>query len=103
MRSSQSGFIAAPPRALDRGEVDRDVYAHYSEATRRYLMAIVPNRPAAVVRRYAGYSLVADVVLALLAGIIFTGFVGLVVFIVGLAAIGFVYYNFRQVMRTRGY
>ncbi|GAC1473354.1 MAG: hypothetical protein PVSMB7_27210 [Chloroflexota bacterium] len=66
-------------------------------------MAIVRNRPAAMVRRYTGYSIVADVVLALLAGMIFTGFVGLIVFIVGLAIIGFAYYNFRQVMRTRGY
>lgn len=66
-------------------------------------MALVPNRPAAMVRRYTGYSIVADIVLAFLVGIIFTSTVGFIVFILGLAIIGFVYYNFRQVMKTRGY
>lgn len=65
-------------------------------------MAIVPNRPRAVVRRVTTYSLAADVVLGLVLGIAISGTVGLVVFALGLIITGVLYYNFTQVMRTRG-
>jgi len=65
-------------------------------------MAIVPNRPGAVVRRVATYSLAADVVLALILGIVVSETVGLIVFVLGLIITGVLYYNASQVMRTKG-
>ena len=65
-------------------------------------MAIVPNRPGAMVRRVTTWSLVADVVAALLIGALISATVGFIVFIAGLIATGLLYFNFRQVMRTKG-
>jgi hypothetical protein len=65
-------------------------------------MAIVPNRPAALRRRVTTYSLVADVVLALIVGLAISHIAGLIIFIIGLVVtVGF-FYNFTQVMRNRG-
>ena len=66
-------------------------------------MALMRNRPAALRRRVTTWSLAADVVVALAAGIIIGSLVGWVVFIIGLVITGLIYYNFTQVMRTRGY
>ena len=66
-------------------------------------MALMRNRPAALRRRVTTWSLAADVVVALAAGIIIGSLVGWVVFIIGLVVTGLIYYNFTQVMRTRGY
>lgn len=65
-------------------------------------MAMVPRRTAAMARRVTTYSLAADVGAALVLGIIFGSLVGWIVFLVGLIVTGFLYFNFRQVMRTRG-
>ncbi|GAC1322162.1 MAG: hypothetical protein NVSMB22_08690 [Chloroflexota bacterium] len=65
-------------------------------------MAMVPNRPAAVVRRIATYSLAADVALGIVLGLFISGTVGLIVFVLGLIVTGILYYNFNQVMRTKG-
>jgi hypothetical protein len=65
-------------------------------------MAMVPRRSAAMARRVTTYSLAADVVAALLVGILISSVVGWIVFVVGLVVTGFVYFNVRQVMRTRG-
>jgi hypothetical protein len=65
-------------------------------------MAIVPSRPAAMVRRVTTWSLAVDVVVALILGIAISSAVGFIVFIIGLIVTGAIYYNFRQVMRTKG-
>lgn len=65
-------------------------------------MALQRNRPAAMARRVTAYSLAADVVLALVLGLLVSSLVGLVVFVIGLILTGVFYFNFRQVMRTRG-
>lgn len=65
-------------------------------------MAIVPNRPAALVRRVTTWSLGVDVVVALVVGLAISHVVGLIVFVIGLIITGAIYRNFRQVMRTRG-
>jgi hypothetical protein len=66
-------------------------------------MALMRNRPAALRRRVTTWSLAADVVVALAVGLLIGSLVGWVVFIIGLVVTGLIYYNFSQVMRTRGY
>jgi hypothetical protein len=66
-------------------------------------MAMVPNRPQAMARRVVGYSLAGDVAAALIVGLLISHVVGLIVLILGLAVSAFLYYNFSQVMKTRGY
>jgi hypothetical protein len=65
-------------------------------------MALVPNRPAAVARRITAYSLIADVVIALIVGLAISSVVGWIIFIAGLVITGVMYYNFSQVRKTRG-
>jgi len=65
-------------------------------------MALVPNRPAAVARRITAYSLVADVVIALVVGLAISSVVGWIIFIAGLVITGVMYYNFSRVRKTRG-
>jgi len=65
-------------------------------------MALVPNRPAAVARRITAYSLVADVVIALIVGLAISSVVGWIIFIAGLVITGVMYYNFSRVRKTRG-
>jgi hypothetical protein len=66
-------------------------------------MALVPNRPAALRRRVTTYSLVADLVVAFIVGLVFGSFlIALIIFIIGLVLAGGFYYNFTQVMRNRG-
>ncbi len=65
-------------------------------------MALVPNRPAAVARRLAAYSLIADVVVALFVGLVISSLVGWIIFVAGLIITGVMYYNFSQVRKTRG-
>jgi hypothetical protein len=66
-------------------------------------MAIVPNRPRAMVRRVTTWSLGIDVVAALAIGLLISGTLGWIVFLIGLVITGVLYYNFRRVMRVRGY
>lgn len=66
-------------------------------------MAIVPNRPRAMVRRVTTWSLGIDVVAALAIGLLISGTLGWIVFLIGLVVTGVLYYNFNRVLRTRGY
>lgn len=66
-------------------------------------MAIQRRGPAALRRRVTTYTVATDVVVALGIGLIISSVVGWVVFAVGLVVAGFIYYNFTQVMKTRGY
>lgn len=65
-------------------------------------MALVPNRPGALVRRITAYSLIADVIVALVIGLAVSSIIGWIVFLIGLAITALVYFNFRQVMKARG-
>lgn len=65
-------------------------------------MAIVPNRPAALARQVAKYSLGTTVVAALVLGLVISHVLGFIVFVIGLVITGVLYYNFNQVMKTRG-
>lgn len=65
-------------------------------------MAMVPRRPEAVARRVAAWSLVADAVIALFFGEIFSAVIGFILFVLGLIVTGFAYFNFRQVVKVRG-
>jgi uncharacterized membrane protein YdbT with pleckstrin-like domain len=66
-------------------------------------MAIVPNnRPRAMVRRVTTWSLGIDVVAALAIGLLISGTLGWIVFLIGLVITGVLYYNFRRVMHVRG-
>jgi len=60
------------------------------------------RRPAQMVRRVTLASLAVDVGAGLFIGAIISGTVGFIVFLIGLAITAFVYYNFRQAMKTRG-
>ena len=71
---------------------------------KEYTMALQrSNRPAALRRRVTTYTLAGDVVAALVVGLVTTALIGWIVFAIGLVVASFVYYNFTQVMRTRGY
>lgn len=65
-------------------------------------MSLLPNRPGAIVRRVAIWSLVADVVAALLFSFALGATVGFIVFVIGLAVVGLLYWNFSKAQRTRG-
>jgi uncharacterized membrane protein (Fun14 family) len=65
-------------------------------------MALMRNRPGALARRVVTWSLAADVVAGLLVGFVVAEVIGLVVFLIGLAVTGLLYWNLRQVERTRG-
>jgi hypothetical protein len=65
-------------------------------------MALVPNRPAALARRVTAYSLIADVVIALIVGLAISSVVGWIIFFIGLVITGVMYYNISQVRKTRG-
>jgi hypothetical protein len=60
------------------------------------------RRPAQMVRRVTLSSLAVDVGAGLFIGAIVGTTVGLIVFLIGLAITAFIYYNFRQAMKTRG-
>ena len=66
-------------------------------------MALQRNQPAAMRRRITTYSLAADVVVALVVGLLISSLVGWIIFAIGLVVTGILYYNFTQVMKTRGY
>lgn len=65
-------------------------------------MAMVPNRPGAMVRRVTTYAVIGDVVIGLLVGLIISGVIGFVLFVIGLVLTGLFYFNARQTMKTRG-
>ncbi|HEX8918532.1 MAG TPA: hypothetical protein VF898_08510 [Chloroflexota bacterium] len=65
-------------------------------------MALMRNRPGALARRVVTWSLAVDVVAGLLIGIVVAQVVGLVIFLIGLVVTGLLYWNLRQVERTRG-
>lgn len=65
-------------------------------------MAIVPRRSAQLARRVTTWSLAVDVAVAFLVGVFISSVVGLILFLVGLIATGILYFNMRQVMKTRG-
>lgn len=65
-------------------------------------MAIVPNRPAALARRVTTWSLGIDVAVGLIVGLFISSTVGFILFLIGLLVTGVIYWNFRQVMRTKG-
>ncbi len=67
-------------------------------------MAIQRRSGAAVLRRrVTTYAVATDVVVALGIGLIISSVVGWIVFAVGLVVAAVIYYNFTQVMKTRGY
>ena len=65
-------------------------------------MAIVPNRPAAMARRVTTWSLGIDVAVGLVVGLFISSTIGFILFLIGLLITGVIYWNFRQVMRTKG-
>jgi hypothetical protein len=65
-------------------------------------MAIVPNRPAALRSRVTKTALVADVVLSIFIYILISHLLAMILFVLGLVGVGYLYYAFTQVMRTRG-
>lgn len=65
-------------------------------------MAIVRNRPAALARRVTTWSLGIDVAVGLVVGLFISSTIGLILFLIGLLITGVLYWNFRQVMRTKG-
>jgi hypothetical protein len=65
-------------------------------------MAIVPNRPAALARRVTTWSLGVDVAVGLIVGLFISSTIGFILFLIGLLVTGVLYWNFRQVMRTKG-
>ena len=66
-------------------------------------MALERRRPAALRRRVTTYALAIDVIVAAVIGLAISSVIGWVVFVVGLGVAALVYYNFTQVMKTRGY
>jgi Na+/H+ antiporter NhaA len=66
-------------------------------------MALQRNRPAALRRRVTSFAVGADVIAALVIGLAISATVGWIVLVIGLAIAGVIYYNFTQVMKTRGY
>lgn len=65
-------------------------------------MAMVPNRPAALARRVTTWSLGIDVAVGLVVGLFISSTIGFILFLIGLLVTGVIYWNFRQVMRTKG-
>jgi hypothetical protein len=65
-------------------------------------MAMVPNRPAALARRVTTWSLGIDVAVGLIVGLFISSTIGWILFLIGLLVTGVIYWNFRQVMRTKG-
>ena len=65
-------------------------------------MALVPNRPAAMVRRVATWSLVLDIVVAGIIYLAISHILGFIIFLIGLFVTGVLWYNFNQMMKTRG-
>lgn len=65
-------------------------------------MAMVPNRPAALARRVTTWSLGIDVAVGLIVGLFISSTIGWILFLIGLIVTGIIYWNFRQVMRTKG-
>jgi uncharacterized membrane protein (Fun14 family) len=65
-------------------------------------MAMVPNRPAALARRVTTWSLGVDVAVGLIVGLVFGSAIGFILFLIGLLITGVIYWNLRQVMRTKG-
>ncbi|HEY8686303.1 MAG TPA: hypothetical protein VIO57_11915 [Chloroflexota bacterium] len=65
-------------------------------------MAIVPNRPAGLARRVTTWSLGIDVAVGLIVGLFISSTIGFILFLIGLLVTGVLYWNFRQVMRTKG-
>jgi hypothetical protein len=65
-------------------------------------MAMVPNRPAALARRVTTWSLGIDVAVGLIVGLFISSTIGFILFLIGLLVTGVIYWNFRQVMRTKG-
>jgi hypothetical protein len=60
------------------------------------------RRPAQMVRRVTLTSLAVDIGAGLFIGAIVGTTVGFIVFLIGLVITAFIYYNFRQAMKTRG-
>jgi uncharacterized membrane protein (Fun14 family) len=63
---------------------------------------MVPNRPAALARRVTTWSLGIDVAVGLIVGLFISSTIGFLLFLIGLLITGVIYWNFRQVMRTKG-
>lgn len=66
-------------------------------------MSMQRRDPAAAVRRTTMRVLAADAVAGLIVFTFISHIVGVVLFLVGLIATGGYWYNFRQVLKTRGY
>jgi Zn-dependent protease len=65
-------------------------------------MSLAPNRPGAIVRRATLWSLVVDVVAAILLTWLVGATVGFIVLVIGLVITGFLYWNYWKAQRTRG-
>jgi hypothetical protein len=66
-------------------------------------MAIVAQRAAAMRRRATAVTFAGGTGVSLFIGIATIGLIGWVLFLVTLVITGIVWYNFTQVMKTRGY
>ena len=65
-------------------------------------MALMQNRPGAMMRRATMWSLVGSVVLGLIVGVVIAHIVGFIVFVLGLVITALLWFNYRTVARTRG-
>jgi membrane protein implicated in regulation of membrane protease activity len=65
-------------------------------------MAIQRSRPAALARRVTAWSLGIDVAVGLAVGLFISSTIGFLLFLIGLVVTAIIYWNFRQVMRTKG-
>jgi hypothetical protein len=66
-------------------------------------MALQRKGPVAAVRRWTAMMLAGDAVVGLLVGTIISHVLGLILFLAGLVVTSGFWYNFRKVLRTRGY
>jgi hypothetical protein len=65
-------------------------------------MAIMRNKPQALRSRVTKTALVADVGLSIVVFVLISHFLAMILFVAGLVGVGYLYYAFSQVMRTRG-
>ncbi len=65
-------------------------------------MAIQRSQPAALARRVTTWSLGIDVAVSVVVGLFLGSTIGFLLFLIGLVVTGVLYWNFRQVMRTKG-
>lgn len=65
-------------------------------------MALVRTRQQQLVRRIVGYTFLTDIVASGAVYLLFSHFLGMIVFITGLVVSGVTYMNLRRVMHVKG-